>query len=76
MVQTPIIHALAISVYCAHDRALVEDILEPIIAEKIYLLFLSELPKIFTYYSYFIPIAPPIIPFLFYCADDNITMQE
>ena len=23
-----------------------------------------------------IPIAPPIIPFLFYCANDNITMQE
>ena len=24
---------------------------------------------------FFIPIAPPIIPFLFYCASDNITMQ-
>ena len=27
-------------------------------------------------YSYFIPIAPAIIPFLFYCANDNITMHE
>ena len=25
---------------------------------------------------FFIPIAPPIIPFLFYCVSDNITMQE
>ena len=25
---------------------------------------------------FFIPIAPPIIPFLFYCVNDNITMQE
>ena len=24
----------------------------------------------------FIPIAPPIISFLFYCVSDNITMQE
>ena len=43
---------------------------------KIYLLFLPELPKIFTHYSYFTPIAPPIIPFLFYCVNGNITMQE
>ena len=39
---------------------------------KIYLLFLPKLiPKNFTHYSYFIPIAPPIIPFLFYCVNDN-----
>ena len=25
---------------------------------------------------FFIPIVPPIIPFLFFCASDNITMQE
>ena len=25
---------------------------------------------------FFILIAPPIIPFLLYCVDDNITMQE
>ena len=45
---------------------------------KIYRLFLTELPKIFTHYSYFIPIVPPIIiiPFLFSCVNDNITMQE
>ena len=43
---------------------------------KIYQLFLPELPKIFTHYSYFIPTAPPIIPFLFYCVNDIITMQE
>ena len=36
-----------------------------LICSKIYLLFLPELPKIFTHYSYFIPIAPPIIPFYF-----------
>ena len=30
---------------------------------KIYLIFLPEPPKIFTYYSYFISKAPPIIPF-------------
>ena len=30
---------------------------------KNYLLFLPELLKIYTYYSYFIPITPPIIPF-------------
>ena len=28
------------------------------------------------YYSFFIPKAPPIIPFLFYCVSDNITMQK
>ena len=39
---------------------------------KIYLLFLLKLPKIFTHYSFFIPIVPPIIPFLFYCVNDNI----
>ena len=49
-----------------------------LICLKIYLLllFLPELPKIFAHYSYFIPIAPPIIPFLFYCANGYITMQE
>ena len=44
--------------------------LEPI-CSKIYLLFLPKLPKIFTHYSYFIPIAPPIISFLFYCVSDT-----
>ena len=39
---------------------------------KIYLLFLPKpIPKNFTHYTYFIPIAPPIIPFLFYCVNDN-----
>ena len=33
------------------------------LCSKIYLLFLLELPKIFTHYSYFIPAAPPIILF-------------
>ena len=42
---------------------------------KIYLLFLPKLSKIFTYYSYFIPIAPSIIPFLFYCVNDNIIIN-
>ena len=37
--------------------------------------FLPKLPKIFTYCSYFIHRAPPIIPFLFYCVNDDITMQ-
>ena len=36
-------------------------------------LFLSELTKIFIHYSYFIPIAPPIIPFIFYCVNDSIS---
>ena len=49
--------------------------LEPIVS-KIYLLFLPKLPKIFTHHSYFIPTAPPIIPFLFYCVNDNTPMQE
>ena len=40
-----------------------------LICLKIYLLFLPELLPI-------ISIAPPIIPFLFYCVNDNITMQE
>ena len=35
----------------------------------------SRTSQIFTQYSSFIPIAPPIIPFLFYCVNDNITMQ-
>ena len=30
-----------------------------LLCSKIYLLFLPELPKIFTHYSFFIPIAPP-----------------
>ena len=33
-----------------------------LICSKIYLLFLPKLLKIFTYYSYFILITPPIIP--------------
>ena len=33
-----------------------------LLCSKNYLLFLPELPKIFTHYSYFVPIAPPIIP--------------
>ena len=37
---------------------------------------LSRTSQNFTHYFYFIPIAPPIIPFLFYCVNDNITMQE
>ena len=28
------------------------------------------------YLFFFIPIVPPLIPFLFYCVNDNITMQE
>ena len=33
-----------------------------LICSKIYLLFLPELLKIFTHYSFYIPITPPIIP--------------
>ena len=29
-----------------------------------------------THYSYFIPMVPPIYPFLFYCVSNNITMKE
>ena len=43
---------------------------------KILPIFPSRLPKIFTHYSFLIPIAPPIISFLFYYVNDNITMQE
>ena len=57
-----------LQLYCMYVR------LEPNML-KIYLLFLTKLPKIFTHYS-FIPIAPQIIPILFYCVSDNITMQE
>ena len=32
--------------------------------------------QIFTHYTFLIPIAIPIIPFLFYCVNDNITIQE
>ena len=41
-----------------------------LICSKICLLFLPVLSKIFTHYSYFIPIAPPII-LLFYSVNDN-----
>ena len=47
---------------------------EPIICSKIYLLFLPELPKFLTHYSYFIPTSSPIIPTYscnIYCIDDN-----
>ena len=47
-----------------------------LICSEIYLLFLPELPKTFTHYSFFIPIVPPVIPFLFCCVSDNITMDE
>ena len=47
-----------------------------LICSKIYLLFLPELPKIFTYYSYFIPKHHQLFLFLFYCVNDVITMQE
>ena len=47
-----------------------------LLCSKIYLLFLPELSKIYTHCSFFIPIALPIIPFLFYCVSDDITMQE
>ena len=33
-----------------------------LICSKMYVLFLPEFNKIFTYYSFFIPIASPIIP--------------
>ena len=49
---------------------------EPNMLKNLPIIFLPELPKIFTYYSYFIPITPSIIPFLFYCVSDNITMQK
>ena len=45
-----------------------------LICSKFYLLFLPELPKILTHYSYFIPTSSPIIPTYscnFYCIDDN-----
>ena len=37
------------------------------------ILFLPELPIIFTHYFYFIPMPSPIIPVVFsqYCASDN-----
>ena len=46
-----------------------------LLCSKFYLLFFPEVPKIFTYYSYFIPIAPPIIP-LYSIVSMLITMQE
>ena len=39
-------------------------------------IFSSRTSQIFTYYSFFIPIAPPIIPLLYYCVNDNITIQK
>ena len=47
-----------------------------ILCLKIYLVFPPKLPNIFTHCSYFTPIAPPIIPFLFCYINGNITMQE
>ena len=41
-----------------------------LICSKIYLLFLPNLPKIFTH-SFFIPMVPLIIPFLFFCVSDK-----
>ena len=51
--------------------------LEPIMPKNLpaYYSF-PNLPKFLPNYSYFILIAPPFIPFLFYCVYDNITMQE
>ena len=42
-----------------------------LICSKFYLLFLPELSKILTHYSYFIPTSSPIIPTNFYCIGDN-----
>ena len=36
--------------------------LEPIMLKGLHILFLPELPKTFTHFSFLIPIAPPIIP--------------
>ena len=36
----------------------------------------SRTSKKFTYYSYFISMAPPIIPLLLYSVSDTIIMQE
>ena len=44
-----------------------------LICSKIYLLFLPELPKIFTYYSYFIPKHDQL--FLFYSVVSMIISQ-
>ena len=46
-----------------------------IICLKIYLLFLPEHPKIFTF-SFFYSHSTTNYSFLFYCVNDNITMQE
>ena len=48
--------------------------LEPIML-KIYLLLLPKLPKIFTHYSFLIPIAPPIV-FYSIVSNDNITYRS
>ena len=47
-----------------------------LLCSKIDLLFLPNIPKFFTHYSYFIPISSPIILFLFYYVNDNIKMKE
>ena len=39
-------------------------------------IILSRTSQNFYPLFFFIPIVPPIIPFLFYCVVDNITMQE
>ena len=36
----------------------------------------SRTSQNFTHYLFFIPMVPPIIPFLFFCVNDNITMHE
>ena len=44
-----------------------------LICSKIYLLFFQTSQNFYPLF-FFIPIAPPIIPFSFYCVSDNITM--
>ena len=43
-----------------------------LICSKFYLLFLPELPKFLTHYSYFIPTSSPIIHFIVYVGDNNV----
>ena len=56
-----------INIFWKHDYRL-----EPVMLKN-----LPIIPsQIFTHYTFLIPIAIPIIPFLFYCVNDNITIQE
>ena len=51
------------------------DRLAPNMLKNLPIIF-SQTSQIFYLLFFFIPIAPPIIPFLFCCVNDNITMQE